>query len=176
MKKYISSRFQSLEEICPEVSRVGRNSLGFSKDWKSAFLLISAILLPALTGMASATEIEPTWESLAKNYQVPDWFIDGKIGVWMHWGIPSAADEDRPNDGSHYARRMYATVPDNYSGELNMSQTLTKWHTQRYGHPSEFGYEDLIPLFKADKWDPQRPGEILQRQRCPLHHACGLSS
>jgi alpha-L-fucosidase len=35
-----------------------------------------------------------------------------------------------------------------------MSQTLTKWHTERYGHPSEFGYEDLIPFFKAEKWNP----------------------
>ncbi len=35
-----------------------------------------------------------------------------------------------------------------------MSQTLTKWHTERYGPPSEFGYEKLIPLFKAEKWDP----------------------
>ena len=25
----------------------------------------------------------------------------------MHWGIPSAIDENRPNDGSHYGRRMY---------------------------------------------------------------------
>lgn len=105
--------------------------------------------------MVAAAEIEPTWESLAANYHVPGWFVDGKIGVWMHWGIPSAVDENRPNDGSHYARRMYATVPENVADEdLNMSQALTKWHTERYGHPSEFGYEDLIPLFKAEKWDP----------------------
>ena len=25
---------------------------------------------------------------------------------------------------------------------------------KRYGPPSEFGYEKLIPLFKAEKWDP----------------------
>lgn len=60
-----------------------------------------------LTGTAVAAEIEPTWESMAANYQVPEWFQDGKIGVWMHWGIPSAADENRPNDGAHYGRRMY---------------------------------------------------------------------
>ncbi len=110
--------------------------------------------LTLLAGCLSATTIEPTWESLGEHYQVPQWFVDGKLGVWMHWGIPSAVDENRPNDGSHYARRMYATVPEDYSGKLNMSQTLTKWHTERYGPPSEFGYEKLIPLFKAEKWDP----------------------
>ena len=33
--------------------------------------------------------------------------------------------------------------------------TLTEFHAQRYGHPSEFGYEDLVPLFKAENWDPE---------------------
>ena len=36
-----------------------------------------------------------------------------------------------------------------------MNRALTEFHTQRYGHPSEFGYEDLVPLFKAENWDPE---------------------
>jgi len=116
-----------------------------------------SILLGSLAGAfigASAEQIEPSWESLAAHYDVPEWFVDGKLGVWFHWGVPSAADENRPNDGSHYGRRMYSVVPDDYEGEMGMSETLTKWHTERYGHPSEFGYEDLVPLFKGEKWDP----------------------
>ena len=110
-----------------------------------------------LAGVTFAAPIEPTWESLAANYQVPQWFMDGKIGVWMHWGIPSAADENRPNDGSHYARRMYSVVPDDYTGKMGMSQILTKWHTERYGHPSEFGYEDR----------PRRLNHTLRRAYSP---------
>jgi len=36
---------------------------------------------------------------LAANYQVPEWFQDGKIGVWMHWGKdPASGDFSfRPN-------------------------------------------------------------------------------
>jgi alpha-L-fucosidase len=45
---------------------------------------------------------------------------------------------------------------------MGMSETLTKWHTERYGHPSEFGYEDLIPLFKAEKWDPDALVEFVR--------------
>lgn len=37
-----------------------------------------------LVGVVSAGEIEPTWDSMAANYKVPEWFRDGKIGVWMH--------------------------------------------------------------------------------------------
>jgi len=101
-----------------------------------------------------ADEIEPTWESLSANYEVPEWFLDGKLGVWMHWGIPSGIDENRPNDGSHYGRRMYGPIEGETGGQLKMSNDLTAFHTKRYGLPAEFGYEKLVPLFKGEKWDP----------------------
>jgi len=107
-------------------------------------------------GAAVAGPIEPSWESMAANYQVPEWFQDGKIGVWMHWGIPSSVDENRPNDGSHYGRRMYGNG--DFDGKPNrqteMNRILRQWHEQRYGPVEEFGYEDLVPLFKAENWDP----------------------
>ncbi|MBU2939204.1 alpha-L-fucosidase [Lacinutrix sp. C3R15] len=91
--------------------------------------------------------IEPNWESMSANYQVPQWLEDGKLGVWFHWGIPSAVDDDRPNDGSWYGRNMYG-------GGKKQAQVLSAWHTERYGSPAEFGYEKLIPLFKGENWDP----------------------
>lgn len=116
---------------------------------------LAAHPLGAQTREDAATAIEPTWESMAENYQVPDWFVDGKIGVWTHWGVPSAVDENRPNDGSHYGRRMYGPNEGERGAQLTMTQTLSDWHVQRYGDPSEFGYEDLVPLFTAEKWDPE---------------------
>ena len=117
--------------------------------------LLIICLLTSTSPAQEVKQIEPTWESLAANYQVPEWFVDGKIGVWFHWGISSAADENRPNDGSHYGRRMYSPPPEDKPDEdLNMNETLTRWHIKRYGPIEEFGYEDLIPLFKAEKWDP----------------------
>jgi len=121
---------------------------------KPTFILLAALLLAS---SALAKDIEPTWESMAANYRPPEWFQDGKLGVWMHWGIPSAIDENRPNDGSHYGRRMYGT--ENYLGgsdqDFEMTRVLSEWHVRRYGPPSQFGYEKLIPLFKAEKWDPE---------------------
>jgi len=54
------------------------------------FGLLSLALLSGKTTVAQ-DDIQPTWESLAENYEVPQWFVDGKIGVWFHWGISSAA-------------------------------------------------------------------------------------
>jgi alpha-L-fucosidase len=109
-------------------------------------------------GQAKQAEkiIDANWKSMAENYQVPEWFLDGKIGVWMHWGIPSAIDENRPDDGSHYGRRMYGDKDYDYRTEPDREKTvrLTNWHTIRYGDPSEFGYEKFISDFKAENWDP----------------------
>ncbi|EMI43325.1 alpha-L-fucosidase [Rhodopirellula sp. SWK7] len=105
------------------------------------------LLAPMASGEENEPHIEPTWVSLAEHYQVPDWLQDGKIGIWMHWGIPSAVDENRPNDGSWYGRNMYG-------GGKQVAKALSEWHTKHYGSPSEFGYENLIPKFKAEKWDP----------------------
>ncbi|MDF7823867.1 alpha-L-fucosidase [Pontiellaceae bacterium B12227] len=117
--------------------------------------MISAVVAGLSAGTRCDAQIEPTWESLAEKYQVPDWFVDGKLGVWFHWGIPSSVKDGRPHDGSHYGAWMYGT-----EGQLSASkhpeavQKLTDWHDETYGPHAEFGYEDLIPLFKAEKWDP----------------------
>jgi len=29
-------------------------------------------------------KFQATWESLAQNYQCPDWFRDAKFGIWAH--------------------------------------------------------------------------------------------
>ncbi|MBI5705655.1 MAG: alpha-L-fucosidase [Armatimonadetes bacterium] len=82
---------------------------------------------------------KPTMDSL-KRYEYPDWFRDAKFGIWAHWGPQSV-----PMDGDWYARGMY----EQGSGH-------NKYHLAHYGHPSTFGYKDIIPLWKAEKWDPAR--------------------
>jgi alpha-L-fucosidase len=74
------------------------------------------------------------------NYHCPDWFRDAKFGIWAHWG-PQAV----PMDGDWYARGMYEEGNGHY-----------KHHLANYGHPSTNGYKDIIPLWKAEKWDPDR--------------------
>jgi alpha-L-fucosidase len=81
----------------------------------------------------------PTDESL-QQCQYPEWFRDAKFGIWAHWG-PQAV----PRQGDWYARRMYQEKDPAY-----------KYHVEHYGHPSEFGYKDIIPLWKAEKWDPEK--------------------
>ncbi len=93
-----------------------------------------ALSLPIAPG-----RFQPTMDSLT-NYHCPDWFRDAKFGIWAHWG-PQAV----PMDGDWYARHLYVQGHAQY-----------KDHLEHYGHPSTNGYKDIIPLWKAEKWDPDR--------------------
>jgi alpha-L-fucosidase len=80
---------------------------------------------------------QPSWDSLAQ-YQVPEWYRDAKFGIWAHWG-----PQCQPERGDWYARGMYQEGSDQY-----------KYHCEKYGHPSKFGFKDVINEWKAEKWDP----------------------
>ena len=81
---------------------------------------------------------KPTWESL-QNYKTPDWFRDAKFGMWAHWG-----PQCEPEAGDWYARAMYQEGSRQY-----------KIHLEKYGHPSKFGFKDVINEWKAENWDPE---------------------
>lgn len=85
----------------------------------------------------AAGPFKPTWESL-REFRCPDWFRDAKFGIWSHWG-PQAV----PMYGDWYARHMYVEGHDQY-----------RHHWRVYGHPSKAGYKDIVPLWKAEKFDP----------------------
>jgi alpha-L-fucosidase len=89
---------------------------------------------------------QPTMDSL-REYRCPDWFRDAKFGIWAHWG-PQAV----PMDGDWYARGMYEPGNKHY-----------QYHLAHYGHPSQFGYKDIIPLWKAEKWDPDRLMQLYKK-------------
>jgi alpha-L-fucosidase len=80
-----------------------------------------------------------TMDSLT-NYAYPKWFRDAKFGIWAHWG-PQAV----PMEGDWYARKMYIQGDPDYED-----------HLKRWGHPSTNGWKDIIPLWKAEKWEPEK--------------------
>ena len=82
---------------------------------------------------------QPTWESIEENYPGnPQWLRDAKVGIWVHFG-PQASGES----GDWYARRLYEEGGEAY-----------KNHLQRFGHPSEVGYKDVLNAWNPSKLDP----------------------
>ena len=96
--------------------------------------LTRAMDLPITPGKYAGTMASLT------NYSCPEWFRDAKFGIWAHWG-PQAV----PMEGDWYARKMYQEGTPDY-----------KDHLARYGHPSTNGWKDIIPLWKAENWEPEK--------------------
>lgn len=107
---------------------------------KQLGLSVPAYLLSRQAGAFSPApfKFKPTWESLG-GYTVPEWYRNAKFGIWAHWG-----PQCEPEYGDWYARGMYQEGSGQY-----------KYHLQRYGHPSKFGFKDVIHQWKADQWNPE---------------------
>jgi len=119
--------------------------------------------LTAVGGGSAQGRFKADQESL-KQYRCPEWFRDAKFGIWSHWG-PQCV----PEDGDWYARRLYmsANTKPNYGlpnyvagSKPNRGYTL---HSKAYGHPSRVGFKDIIPLWKAEKWNPDELMELYAR-------------
>lgn len=91
---------------------------------------------------------KPTWESIEANYPgTPDWLREAKFGIWVHFG-PQAAGES----GDWYARNLYKEEHNAY-----------KNHVNRYGHPSEMGYKDVLHTWNPTKLDPEALTKLYQK-------------
>ena len=90
---------------------------------------------------------QPTWGSL-KNYKIPKWYTDSKLGIFIHWGAYSV-----PAFGNEwYPRNMYIQNSPEY-----------KFHLENYGSHKEFGYKDFIPMFTAENWDPDNWAKLFKQ-------------
>ncbi len=133
-------------------------------NFTSYFLLALLILNFACQSGEKIVEekseyFEGTVESLNK-YKCPEWFNDAKFGIYIHWGVYSVAEK-----GEWYPRYMYQQGSGQY-----------KDHVETWGHPSEFGYKDFIPMWKAEKFDPDATVALFKKAGakyftpCAVHH------
>ncbi len=125
----------------------------FLCSWMS--LLLTGLITLAMLPQASGQEkYKPNWKSLSK-WEVPAWFEKSVLGIYMHWGVYSVPgyrfndDEEQVDSGLWYGGAMY--IP-NDAEQRNFG--TYDFHKENYGDPCEFGYEQFVPLFTAEKWDP----------------------
>lgn len=130
---------------------------------KPLSILLAATLTSSLLGASRPFEeikvpiapgpCEPTWKSLGDHFKTPAWWNEAKIGMWLHWGPQSAGE-----DGDWYAKWIY--MPKYAWGQYS---SIYRDHLAKYGHPSEFGYKDMLPLWKAENWDPDKLMALYKR-------------
>lgn len=120
---------------------------------KKYLSLLLIVLLAACAGpnkpeVTDSEIYEESWESLAKHNASPDWFRDAKLGIYFHWGIYSVPAYST----EWYPRWMHFENHDIY-----------RHHVETYGHPSEFGYHDFVPMFKAEYFDAAEWADLFQK-------------
>jgi alpha-L-fucosidase len=81
------------------------------------------------------------WESL-KAHKDAEWFRDAKFGIYTHWGPVTVGSEHCPSGAEWYGRQMYIE-----------DDPVFKYHQKVFGDQKTVGYKDVIPHFKAEKFD-----------------------
>ena len=104
------------------------------------------------------------WNSV-NAHTVPKWYEDCKFGIFIHWGIysvpafaPHTWELGEVDSKEWFADNPYAEW---YYNSLNIGKGPTyKHHIEKYG--KDFKYEDFIPMWKAENWDPKQWAEIFK--------------
>jgi alpha-L-fucosidase len=104
----------------------------------------------------SAQTYKPTWESLDKR-PCPQWFLDAKFGIFIHWGVYSVPSWRKVIQGRYasYAEWYYARVM------FDMESGGEEFHNRNYGE--DFEYRDFAPFFRAELFDPDEWAGLFAR-------------
>lgn len=86
----------------------------------------------------------PNWQSLRKHNAQPEWFLDGKVGIYFHWGVYAV-----PAHGNEWYLKWMHTKP------KKGNRSYYEHHRKTWGEPDEFGYHDFVPMFKAEHFNAE---------------------
>ena len=127
--------------IDPMAPTAGTDPALLDQQWivaSSKFDARRRAILQDVDRTVKAGPFRADYESL-DTYNVPQWYKDAKFGIFIHWGINAV-----PAFGGWYARDMYMKGSKSY-----------EHHIVTYGPLTKFGYKDFIPMFRAERFDPQ---------------------
>ena len=107
---------------------------------------------------ASVGKFEPNWESI-QTHEVPQWYHDAKLGIFVHWGLYSVPAWATPIGelGKIDWNRWFTNNPYSewYLNTLRIAGSPTQEHHRKtYGE--DFDYMDFAPQFNEalQAWDP----------------------
>ena len=102
-------------------------------------------------------DFQPTDASL-NTHQAPYWFQDAKFGIFIHWGVYSVPAWAPV--GVQYAEWYWQQMQD-------PNNPTYAYHRETYGE--SFAYDDFIPQFRAEKFDPRAWVELFRDAGAQYH-------
>lgn len=133
--------------------------------------IIAAAIIPACKEQSGKT-YEPTWESLI-SHPTPQWFRDAKFGIFIHWGVYAVpayhewyiefmspkSNWGQPPLGPPYTAAQ-EDIPDSVF-KAGIRGKANQYHRDNYG--VDFEYDEFIPMFKAEKYDPEAWADLFKQ-------------
>lgn len=112
---------------------------------------LATVVLACALG-AQTTKYEPNWESLDAR-PAPQWYLDAKFGIFIHWGVYSVPAYSSPEE---YAEWYWYSLQHKPAGNeqraLKRHQDTVAFHNRVFGE--SFAYAQFAPMFKAELFDP----------------------
>lgn len=102
-------------------------------------------------------DYRPTEASLG-GHQAPYWFNEAKFGIFIHWGVYSVPAWAPV--GVQYAEWYWDQMQD-------PNNPTYAYHRDAYGE--DFAYDDFIPRFTAEKFDPRAWVELFRDAGAEYH-------
>ncbi len=128
-----------------------------------AIPILALLLVVGCTTNSDVTtesgEYEPTWESLSRHQEIPEWLHDAKLGIYFHWGVFTV-----PAFGSEW-------YPYNMYRENN---AVHRHHVATYG--KDFNYHQFVDQFTGEEFDAKEWAKLFKDSGakfagpCALHH------
>jgi len=129
-------------------------------------LMIISGMVWAQDNQSGGRTYQPTVQSLDQ-HQVPEWYQDAKLGIFIHWGlysVPAWAPTDvqlhQASMNQFFLNNPYAEW---YLNSLRIDGSATqKYHYATYG--KDFNYYDFAKTFDKEiqKWDPKGMADLFK--------------
>jgi alpha-L-fucosidase len=100
----------------------------------------TAEILSEMEAVNRKGQYKDDWDSL-QGREMPSWMYEGKFGIFIHWGVYSVPSFNN----EWYSRNMYIQGSPEF-----------EHHVKTYGAHRDFGYKDFIPMFTAEKFNPEQ--------------------
>lgn len=138
-------------------------------------MLCGALAAHAVTAAGQAGKegpYQPTTESL-RRHKAPRWFEEAKYGIFIHWGpyaVPAYHEwyvdfiSPKASFGFLLGGPPYTASRGLLPEELfkaNVREEAVKYHLANWG--PDFAYDDFIPMFRAEKYDPEAWAELFRQ-------------
>ncbi|MCG7851643.1 MAG: alpha-L-fucosidase, partial [Methanosarcinaceae archaeon] len=153
-KAYINNKeyiLKQMDKVCTRreqkivmgASNGGYHYLGSAKIMAQIGKAFAEAMHKLENAIPGPKEYQADWDSLDSR-PVPEWWLDAKFGIFIHWGVYSVPA---------WCDGWYAEWYYNLMHDKTGSKTMIAHHKNTWG--KDFKYPQFAPMFKAQKYNPK---------------------